>query len=61
MGVAEDIVISIVAFLFLSFRNTDGTVIQGANSCSTVEDYKTGDKASKKREIDGNFNPDSCM
>jgi hypothetical protein len=31
-GVAEDIVISMVVFLFLSLRNTDGTVFQGANS-----------------------------
>jgi hypothetical protein len=28
----DDIVISIVEFLVLSLRNTDGTVIQGANS-----------------------------
>jgi hypothetical protein len=27
-----DIVISIVLFLVVSLRNTDGTVIQGANS-----------------------------
>jgi hypothetical protein len=32
VGVAEDIVISMVVFLFLSLRNTDGTEIQGANS-----------------------------
>jgi hypothetical protein len=32
VGVAEDIVISMVVFLFLSLRNTDGTVFQGANS-----------------------------
>ena len=32
MGVAEDIVISMVVFLFLSLRNTDGTVFQGADS-----------------------------
>jgi hypothetical protein len=35
VGVAEDIVISMVVFLFLSLRNTDGTVIQGANSLAT--------------------------
>jgi hypothetical protein len=35
VGVAEDIVISMVVFLFLSLRNTDGTVFQGANSGST--------------------------
>jgi hypothetical protein len=36
VGVAEDIVISMVVFLFLSLRNTDGTVIQGANSVAEV-------------------------
>jgi hypothetical protein len=36
VGVAEDIVISMVVFLFLSLRNTDGTVIQGANSKRSV-------------------------
>jgi hypothetical protein len=34
VGVAEDIVISIFVFLFLSLRNTDGTVFQGANSAA---------------------------
>jgi hypothetical protein len=32
LGLIEDIVISIVVFLVVSLRNTDGTVIQGANS-----------------------------
>ncbi len=32
LGLIEDIVISIVLFLVVSLRNTDGTVIQGANS-----------------------------
>lgn len=32
VGLIEDIVISIVVFLVVSLRNTDGTVIQGANS-----------------------------
>ncbi len=31
-GLAEDIVISIVIFLVVSLRNTDGTGFQGANS-----------------------------
>jgi hypothetical protein len=32
LGLIDDIVISIVVFLVVSLRNTDGTVIQGANS-----------------------------
>jgi hypothetical protein len=32
LGLIDDIVISIVLFLVVSLRNTDGTVIQGANS-----------------------------
>jgi hypothetical protein len=32
LGLAEDIVISIVVFLVVSLRNTAGTVFQGANS-----------------------------
>jgi hypothetical protein len=32
LGLAEDIVISIVVFLVVSLRNTNGTVFQGANS-----------------------------
>jgi len=32
LGRIDDIVISIVVFLVVSLRNTDGTVIQGANS-----------------------------
>ena len=32
VGVAEDTVISMVVFLFIRLRNTDGTVFQGANS-----------------------------
>ena len=32
LGHVDDIVISIVVFLVVSLRNTDGTVIQGANS-----------------------------
>jgi hypothetical protein len=36
VGVAEDIVISMVVFLFLSLRNTNGTVFQGANSSSSA-------------------------
>jgi len=32
LGLIEDIVISIVVFLVVSLRNTDGTVFQGANS-----------------------------
>ena len=44
MGLIEDIVISIVVFLVVSLRNTDGTVFQGAKSVpkkrviSTVSD-----------------------
>ncbi|PIT73144.1 catalase/peroxidase HPI [Limnohabitans sp. JirII-31] len=34
LGLAEDIVISIVVFLVVSLRNTNGTVFQGANSLS---------------------------
>ena len=36
-GLIEDIVISIVVFLVVSLRNTDGTVIQGANSESDID------------------------
>jgi hypothetical protein len=32
LGLIEDIVISIVVFLVVILRNTDGTVIQGDNS-----------------------------
>jgi hypothetical protein len=32
LGLIDDIVISIVLFLVVSLRNTDGAVIQGANS-----------------------------
>ncbi len=32
LGLIDDIVMSIVVFLVVSLRNTDGTVIQGANS-----------------------------
>jgi hypothetical protein len=32
LGLIEDIVISIVVFLVVSLRNTDGAVFQGANS-----------------------------
>jgi hypothetical protein len=32
LGLIEDIVISIVVFLVVSLRNTDGTAFQGANS-----------------------------
>jgi hypothetical protein len=32
LGLIDDIVISIVVFLVVSLRNTDGTVIQGAKS-----------------------------
>ena len=38
LGLIDDIVISIVLFLVVSLRNTDGTVIQGANSYCDVVD-----------------------
>jgi hypothetical protein len=36
LGLAEDIVISIVVFLVVSLRNTNGTVFQGANSANEM-------------------------
>ena len=41
-GVAEDIAISIVVFLFLSLRNTNGTLFQGANSVPVPPQQCTG-------------------
>jgi hypothetical protein len=41
-GVAEDIVTSIVVFLNLSLRNTNGTVFQGANSVPVPPQQYTG-------------------
>ena len=35
LGLIDDIVIFIVLFLVVSLRNTDGTVILGANSVQT--------------------------
>ncbi len=40
LGLIEDIVISIVLFLVVSLRNTDGTVIQGANSLGDKQSLK---------------------
>jgi hypothetical protein len=39
VGLIEDTVISIVVFLVVSLRDTDGTVIQGANSGKGIADY----------------------
>ena len=43
LGLIEDIVISICVYLVVSLRNTDGTVIQGANSDAVkhVQNYQT--------------------
>jgi hypothetical protein len=40
IGPIDDIVISIVVFLVVSLRNTDGTVIQGANSVRKCVNFK---------------------
>jgi hypothetical protein len=47
VGLIEDIVISIVVFLVVSLRNTDGTVIQGANSVSFRFDFTDQEVISK--------------
>jgi cell division protein FtsB len=39
VGLIDDIVISIVVFLVVSLRNTDGTVIQGANSVLDMDEF----------------------
>jgi hypothetical protein len=52
LGLIEDIVISIVVFLVVSLRNTDGTVFQGANSNaysnSNLDEHYFGLKNPKK-------------
>jgi hypothetical protein len=40
LGLIEDIVISIVVFLVVSLRNTDGTAFQGANSNIKKSSFK---------------------
>jgi len=43
LGLIEDIVISIVVFLVVSLRNTDGTVFQGTNSDKSRLNFVRGE------------------
>jgi hypothetical protein len=55
VGLIDDIVISIVLFLVVSLRNTDGTVIQGANSNPlkphTVRKWLIGDAKPRQESL----------